>query len=358
MSKSEPGRAPTLAELAARVGGALSGDGATEITAISTREAPLPGSIVFVTEEKALRELESSVVAAVIVPEALTASSKPLLRVRHPKLAWAMLLGVFFPKRSWQPSISPRAHVSTSAKIAEGVCVEDFAYIGERVTVGKGTVIRAHVYVDDDASIGEGALLHPHVMIYDQSSIGNRVILHAGCVVGADGFGYVFTGREQLKVPQVGRVVIEDDCEIGANTTIDRATFGETRIRRGAKLDNLVQVAHNVDIGEHTVICAQVGVSGSSKIGSGVTLAGQVGLGDHVEIGDGVIVGAQAGLPTGKKVPPGAILLGSPARPIEQTKKQVAAQLRSAQMFKGLQDLKRRVAELERDLALAKNLPK
>lgn len=338
----------SLEEIASASGGTLAGDPKVRITAICSAEAPLSGALAFAADEATLRSLETSQVAAVIAPDTILDSSKPLLRVKNPKLAWATLIARFHPQRSWPAGVSSRAAVAKSAQLGPGVRIEDFAYVGERASIGARAVIRAHATVDDDVLIGEDTILHPHVTVYDRSIIGNRVILHAGCVVGADGFGYVWNGQQQAKVPQVGRVVIEDDCEIGANSTIDRATLGETRIRHGTKIDNLVQIAHNVEVGPHTVISALSGISGSSKVGAGVVLAGQVGLGDHVELGDGVIVGAQAGIPSKKKVPPRSVLLGSPARPIADAKKQLAAQLKAAEMWRDLQQLKKRVTELEK----------
>ncbi|MBI4970634.1 MAG: UDP-3-O-(3-hydroxymyristoyl)glucosamine N-acyltransferase [Candidatus Omnitrophica bacterium] len=337
----------TLSELAQIVGGKLIGDGNTLIKAITNIETPEKEALTFVTEEKFLGSLAGTTIAAVIVPPSISQFEKPLIQCPNPKLAWARLLWVFHPARAFDGKSSEKAVIHPTAKIGAGVTIESFAVIGENSVIGDRAVVRSGCVIDRNVQIGAETILQPNVMIYENCRVGNRVILHAGTVIGADGFGYVMDAGKYFKVPQLGNVVIEDDVEIGANTTIDRATMGSTIIRRGAKIDNLVQIAHNCDIGEHTVASAQVGISGSCTVGKYVTLAGQVGLGDHCEIGDQAIIGAQAGLPTGKKIPPQSAFLGSPARPLEDMKKQFAAQLRSAETLKVVRDLVKRVEALE-----------
>lgn len=337
----------TLSELAQTVGGKVIGDGNTQIKSITNIETPSKDALTFVTEEKFLKELTGKDFAAIIVPPSISQFEKPLIQCTNPKLAWARLLWVFHPARQFDGKSSDKAFIHPTAKIGAGTTIEPFAYVGENVVIGDKTVIRAGCYIDRNVIIGNETTLQPNVMVYENCRIGNKVILHAGVVLGADGFGYVMDAGKYFKVPQVGNVIIEDNVEIGANTTIDRATMGSTIIRSGAKLDNLVQIAHNCDIGEHTVASAQVGISGSCTVGKYVTLAGQVGLGDHCEIGDQAIIGAQAGLPTGKKIPPQSAFLGSPARPLEDMKKQFAAQLRSAETLKVVRDLVKRVEALE-----------
>jgi UDP-3-O-[3-hydroxymyristoyl] glucosamine N-acyltransferase len=217
--------------------------------------------------------------------------------------------------------------------------------IASGVEIGAGTVLAAQVFVGANVRIGRDCRIYPHVTLREGTALGDRVTVHAGAVIGADGFGYARDGARHVKIPQVGRVVLGDDVEIGANVTIDRATLGVTRIGRGTKIDNLVQIAHNVRIGEDTVIVAQVGISGSSEIGSRVTIAGQVGIVDHVRIGDGAIVGAQAGVT--KDVHDGAIVLGSPAAPHLEFKRQLAATARLPQLGKALRALEERLRALE-----------
>jgi UDP-3-O-[3-hydroxymyristoyl] glucosamine N-acyltransferase len=340
----------SLAEIASLVGGNVLGDGKITVQAVTNIETPVPGAITFINDEKFLEKIKGTEFAAVIVPPSISQFEKPLIQVQNPKLAWAKVLWLFHPARQFDGKSSEKAAVHASVKLGKNVTVEPFAVIGENVKIGDNTVIRSGSLIDCNVEIGSDTVIQPNVMIYDNCRIGNRVILHAGVVIGADGFGYVMDAGKYFKVPQVGNVIIEDDVEIGANTTIDRATIGSTIIHRGAKIDNLVQVAHNCEIGDHTVASAQVGISGSCTIGKYVTLAGQVGLGDHCEIGDQAIIGAQAGLPTGKKIPPKSAFLGSPARPLEDMKKQFAAQLRSAETLQVVRDLVKRVEALETKL--------
>jgi len=338
----------TLSELAELVEGQIAGDGKTGIVGITNANQPLPGHITYVTDPKLLKTLERSDLEALIVPPKFPTTSKPTLISENPKLAWGKILSLFHPPRVFKPGIAKHASIDKSAKIGKDVHIEDFVYIGKNVKIGDGTAIRAHTYIDDDAVIGKNTILHPNVTIYDHTIVGNHVILHAGCILGTDGFGYVFDGEKQFKIMQIGNVVVEDGVEIGGNVVIDRATVGSTVILTGSKIDNLVQIAHNVSFGPHSVASAFTGISGSSKVGAYVTLAGQVGIGDHCDIGNAVIIGAQAGIPTGKKVPDQSILIGSPARPAKAMKKQVAAQLRLSQTLLTIKDLKKRVEELER----------
>lgn len=340
----------TLQELAAIVHGNVVGDGSTKISGITSVEYPLAGCLAFIQDGKKLAELEQTPLAALIVNPAIQSSKKPLIQTQNPKLAWAVLIGFFHPPKGYSKTISNQAFVSKTAKIGKEVTIEPFAFIGEGVVIGDRSVIRSHAYLDEGVKIGEDAVIHPHVMLYWNTQIGNRVAIHAGSVLGSDGFGYVFDGQKQAKVPQIGNVVVEDDVEIGACVTIDRATVSSTIIRRGVKIDNLVQIAHNVEIGSHSCLSAQVGISGSSKIGNYVTMGGRVGLADHVEIGDQVMLGAQAGVPTGKKIPPKQIWIGSPARPYDEMRKQVGAQLRVHETQQIVNDLKKRVAALEKEL--------
>jgi UDP-3-O-[3-hydroxymyristoyl] glucosamine N-acyltransferase len=340
----------TVQELAQLVGGQVVGDGSTVVTGITNFETPALGHVVFVQHPKYMGALEKSEVACIIVPPSITASSKPLIQVKEPKLAWAKLLNVFFPPEPYGQTVSPKASIAQTAKIGTGVTIEDFAVISERAEIGDGAVVRSFVFIGKDVSIGAKSILHPGAVVYEKCKLGTSVILHAGSVVGSDGFGYVHTAEGQVKVPQVGNVVIEDDVEIGACAAIDRATVGSTRIGRGCKIDNLVQIAHNVVLGPHTVISSQTGISGSCKIGSHVTMGGKVGLGDHVEIGDWTMVGAGAGFPSNKKVPPKQIVFGEPARPYEEARRQIAAQLRSAETLEDVRALKKKVAELEKRL--------
>lgn len=337
----------TLQEVAHQVQGTVVGDPNVRISGITNSENPVAGYITFAQTPILVKRLEETEIACLIVSPKITASRKPLIQVQDPKRAWAKLLRKFYPARSFGSGISSQAYVAPSAQIGKNVTLEAFAYVSDRAIVGDNTVLRAHAFVGEDVKIGSDTILHSGVKIYDQSVLGNHVVIHANSVIGADGFGYVSTPTGQEKVPQVGYVVIEDYVEIGACTTIDRATIGCTRISEGAKIDNLVQIGHNVSIGSHTVISAQTGISGSSKVGAHVTMGGKVGLGDHVEIGDWTMVGAGSGFPSGKKVPAKQIVFGEPARPYAEARKQIAAQLRSAEMYEEIKHLRKRLEELE-----------
>ncbi|MGZ8487097.1 MAG: UDP-3-O-(3-hydroxymyristoyl)glucosamine N-acyltransferase [Candidatus Binatia bacterium] len=230
------------------------------------------------------------------------------LEAADPYIAFAKILQLFAPALALAQTCSPQSSIDPSSVIGAGVTVFPHAFVGARAKVGDNSVLYPGVFVGADVEIGRDCMLHPNVAVRDGCRIGDRVILHAGVVIGSDGFGYAGRGESRVKIPQVGIVVIEDDVEIGANTTVDRATLGQTVIRRGAKIDNLVQIAHNVIIGEHSVVAAQAGIAGSTKVGKNVTIAGQVGIVNHVEIGDGAMIGPQSGIP--KSVPPGVILSG------------------------------------------------
>jgi UDP-3-O-[3-hydroxymyristoyl] glucosamine N-acyltransferase len=244
-----------------------------------------------------------------------------------------------------RPGIDPAAMVAPDARVAPGAAIGALAVVESGAVIGSGTRVYPLVYVGAGAEIGEACILYPHVTVRDGVRLGHRVIVHAGAVIGADGFGYVFDGRRHRKIPHVGGVRIEDDVEIGANTTIDRAGFGDTVIRQGTKVDNLVQIGHNVEIGEHAMLVAQVGIAGSSRIGRGVMLGGQVGIADHVTVGDGVMVGAQSGIHA--DIPAGDKVLGTPARPLTQTKRILLVEGQLPDLARRLRRLERRLETLE-----------
>ncbi len=320
----------TLKEAAARVGGEVFGDPSITVNTITGLEGAGEKILVWIEKRRFLQAAEESAAAAVIVPASIESSTKPLIRVENPRLAFAVLAGLFFPPRSFPPGISPDATISPSARIGEGVSIQPRAVVEDGAVIGDRSVIGAGSFIGLNSRIGADTRLYPHAVVNENNVIGDRCVIHSGAVIGGDGFGYV-ADREgkHVKIPQVGRVVIEDDVEIGCNTTIDRGTFGDTIIRRGVKIDNLVQIAHNDEIGEDTVLCAQVGISGSVKVGRNVMMAGQVGIADHVEIGDRVLLAGQSGIAAKKKVAPGQILLGSPARSLREAKKLFAWESRT-----------------------------
>lgn len=303
----------TLAELAAVVGGKVIGDGAVAIHRVAPISEAATGEITFLSNARYGKYLEQCRASAVIVGVGTGAayvgrSPFAFLEAEDPYVAFAKILQLFSPPAPLAQACSSQATVDASAVIADGVTVFPHVYVGARARVGRSSALYPGVFVGDDVEIGADCVLHPNVVVRQGCRIGDRVTLHAGVVIGSDGFGYAGRGESRVKIPQVGIVEVEDDVEIGANTTVDRATLGRTVIRRGAKIDNLVQIAHNVIIGEYSVVAAQAGIAGSTKVGNHVTIAGQAGIVNHVEIGDGAMIGPQSGIP--KSVPAGVILSG------------------------------------------------
>lgn len=306
-------KAITLGDLAIHVGGKVIGDPAILITKVASIDEAGAGEITFLSNPRYQRFLAQCRASAVIVApgvasDAGAAANLNYLESANPYLAFAKILQLFFPAAKFEGAISSRAYVESSAVLAEAVSVLPNTFIGARARIGKGSVLFPGVFVGDDVQIGEDCVLHPNVVVRERCRIGDRVILHAGVVIGSDGFGYAGEGSQRIKIPQIGIVEVEDDVEIGANTTVDRATLGRTLIGRGVKIDNLVQVAHNVIVGENSVFAAQVGVAGSARVGKNVTLAGQVGVGHHLQIGDGATIGPKSGV--ARSVEPRAVLSG------------------------------------------------
>ena len=302
-----------LSELAEYVGGRVLGDASLGIFNIAPIEEAGPGDITFLANPRYAKFVGQSKASAIIiaphvVDERAVEPGRGYLEVAQPYLAFAKILQLFTPKPEYTPNIDPAAHIDVTAAIAEGVAVYPSVYVGRDAKVGARSALLPGVFLGDGVEVGDDCVLHPHVVVREGCRVGNRVILHPGVVIGSDGFGYAGAGDDRIKIPQVGHVEIGDDVEIGANTTIDRATLGRTIIGRGVKIDNLVQIAHNVTVGENSVIAAQVGIAGSTKIGKNVTLAGQVGVVNHIEIGDGATIGPQSGVP--RSVPAGALLSG------------------------------------------------
>ncbi len=328
-----------LKELAERVEGTVIGDGEVEISGVASIEEACSGEITFIGSPKYLSKLSETPASAVIVSKEVTRSDKPLLCVTNPYLAFAKLLILFSDKPYQSKGVDSNAWISPTARLGKETTIYPFVHVGDRCSIGDRVTLYPGVCVGEDSTVGEDSIFYPNVSIYAGAVIGKRVILHSGVVVGSDGFGYVKDGKRNVKIPQIGKVEIGDDVEIGANTTVDRATFGKTVIQKGTKIDNLVQVAHNVVIGEDSILCAQVGISGSTKIGNNVTLAGQVGVVDHTEIEDNVLVGAQAGVT--HKLPANQGYVGSPAMPHREF-------LRVNAVFSKLPDLRKKLMEIEK----------
>jgi UDP-3-O-[3-hydroxymyristoyl] glucosamine N-acyltransferase len=258
----------------------------------------------------------------VLVAEGTTLEGKTTLEVKNPKFSFAKAAAWLMPRPALRTEIHPTAIVAETARLAAGIRVGPYVVIEDEVEVGAGSEIEAFCFLGRGAVVGHGCHLHPRVTLYAGAKINDRVELHSGVVIGGDGFGYVFGEGRHIKFPQVGSVEIGNDVEIGCNSTVDRGSLDVTRIGTGVKIDNLVQIAHNVEIGENSIVAAQVGISGSSLIGQNVLIGGQVGIADHCTVEDGAIVGAQAGIPTGKTIHRGQMVWGTPARPMERFKEQ------------------------------------
>lgn len=289
----------TAKQIAEFIQGSIEGDENVSVHTFAKIEEGVPGAISFLSNPKYthyLYDTQSSIVLVNKDLELEKATKATLIRVDNAYEAVARLLTLYAMSKPKKKGIDPLAYIAPTAQIGEDCYVAPFAYIGENVKIGKGTQIYPHTTVYDNASIGEGCILYANVSVYHDCKIGNRVILHSGCVIGADGFGFAPTGNGYEKIPQIGIVTIEDDVEIGANACVDRSTMGSTVVRKGVKIDNLVQIAHNVEVGENTVMSAQVGVAGSTKIGQWCMFGGQVGIAGHAVIGDQVKSGAQAGI--------------------------------------------------------------
>lgn len=342
----------TVSELATHVGGRVVGDGNTIIHRVADLVSATDGEISFLDELKLIDVARLSEASCLIVPEGVfDLPGKCLIQVARPKLAFALIAEVLHPLKRQPGSVHPSAVVAASAELGEDVFIDAHTLVGERARVGAGTQLLSGSSIGDDVLVGQNCVIHPHVVLYDRVVIGDRVILHASVVIGADGFGYVPDENNfRHKFPQIGTVVIEDDVEIGAGACIDRGALGETRIGRGTKIDNLVQVAHNVQIGARVVIAAQTGISGSTIIEDDAIIGGQVGLGDHAHVKSGAIIGSKAGILPGKIVRKG-VWWGIPVQPLEDYKRLNAHMNRLPQLREELKELQRRVKELEDEKA-------
>jgi UDP-3-O-[3-hydroxymyristoyl] glucosamine N-acyltransferase len=344
----------TLGQIARALGATLEGDPDLRIAAVAPLETAGPDQIAFVTHPKYAALARSSRAGALLVPREGEFPGS-LLRADNPRVALVGLLELLHPPSVPDGKVHASAEVAGSARVHPTATVGALAVIAAGAVIGERAWIFPFAYVGERAEIGADCVLYPHAVILERVKLGNRVIVHPGAVLGADGFGYVFDEGRHVKIPQVGRVVVEDDVEIGANTTIDRATVGDTVVRRGTKIDNLVQIAHNVEVGEDALLVAQVGIAGSSRIGNRVVLAGQAGVADHVIIGDGAVVGAQAGVPG--NLQGGQQYWGTPARPAAEAKRIAAALPRVPGLVKQVRALERRVQELEARLGLSPPTP-
>ncbi len=304
----------TTGEIADIIDGEITGDTRIDIEGVAVFEAATATDITYIDNAKLLKRIGETKAGAVLVPDGFNGQAPcPVISTVNPKLGFAKILAVFHPDKPPVPGISPRANIGDGAIIGQDVSIRDFVAVGDRVRLGDRVCLYPGVFIGDDTVIGDDTILYPNVTIMDHCCIGNRVKINAGTVIGSDGFGFVPDENAHFKIPHIGTVQIDDDVEIGVNNAIDRGSFGKTHICRGVKTDNLVHVAHNVTVGEDTLLVAQVGISGSVSIGKHAILAGQAGVGQHVTIGDNAIVGPQAGL--SKSIEDGAVYSGTLAMP-------------------------------------------
>ena len=344
----------SAAEIASLVGGRLTSGGERSIARVASLEAAGDGEIAYLEDEKLFAAALTSRASCLLIPEELAArfssaaaeATPTLIVVASPKLAFARVAALLHPQKHRESAIHPTAVIATTANVALTVYVGPGAVIGEHTTVGVGTRIEAGVVIGDNVTIGADCVLHPSVTLYDDVTLGDRVVLHAGVCLGADGFGYVRDDMGYHKFPQIGTVVIEDDVELGAYTCVDRGALGRTRIGRGTKIDNLVQVGHNVDIGERVVIASQTGISGSVIIEDDCVIGGQVGFGDHIRVQSGAVIGSKAGILPGKIVRPG-VWWGVPIMPLDEYKRRNAHLNRLPELRDEIKELRRRLEELE-----------
>lgn len=337
----------TAAKLAELVGGKLYGDGQREITSIAPLDTANSSCISFLANVRYIPLLEESAAGVVFIATGMKRSAGDYIETADPYSAFVTALEFFNPRDEHAPGIHPSAVIAPDVKLGKDVSIGPNCIIEKNVSIGDGTVLEGNVFIGWDSVIGENCHIHPNVSIRFATILGDRVVIHCGSVVGSDGFGFAPERGKFRKIPQVGIVVIENDVEIGANTTIDRATMGETRIGAGTKIDNLVQIAHNVKIGKHCVIAAQAGISGSTQFGDYCRIGGQAGFVGHIKIGDGAAFGAQSGV--SGDVAPGEILSGSPARPHNLWKRIEAALTR-------LPELLRRVRRIEEHLGMQQSV--
>ncbi len=336
----------TVAELASHVSGAVIGDGSVMIRGVASLKSAAAGEISYVDDAKFFADANSSQAACLIVPAGAEIQTPCRIEVKRPKLAFALIAELLHAPKNRDALIHPTSVIDDSVKIGDGVYVGPYAVIEAQSRVGPGTLIEAGVKVGLNVTIGSDCVLHPNVVLYDGVTLGDRVILHAGVCVGADGFGYVRGDTGYHKFPQRGTVVIEDDVELGAYTCVDRGALGRTRIGQGTKLDNLVHVGHNCDIGERVVIAAQTGISGSVTIEDDCVIGGQVGFGDHIHVQKGAVIGSKAGVLPGKIVRPG-VWWGIPIQPLDEYKRLHAHLGRLPQMRAELKELRERLQDLE-----------
>jgi UDP-3-O-[3-hydroxymyristoyl] glucosamine N-acyltransferase len=329
----------TAGELAKFLGAIIVGDSQTPLSGMAMPENARAADLIYIDSPRHLQRAEASAAKCVLAPPGLHLKGKTTLTAENPKFAFAKAAALLLPKFAPPPGVHATAIVASSARLGPNVFIGPYVVIEDEVAIGEGSIVEAYCFLGRGSAIGEKCRLHPRVTLYANSRLAKGVELHSGVVIGGDGFGYVFGEGRHWKFPQIGTVEIGDNVEIGCNTTIDRGSLGVTSISADVKIDNLVQVAHNVSIGEHSILVSQTGISGSCSLGAGVILGGQVGLGDHCILEDGAIVGGQGGVLPGKTIRRGQTVWGTPARPLDRYKKQHAALARLPELIERVEKL-------------------
>lgn len=337
----------TLSEIASLVQGELVGNGDIIVTGISGIKEAREGEITFIANPRYIPLIDETQASCVITSKEVKSCPKPIIRTEDPSLAFARVVSLFFPedKERHPKSIHPAAAIGKNVTLGKDIAVGPYAVIEDGARLGDRSIVYAGVYIGKNTQVGSDCIIYPQVVVREGITVGSRVIIHSGTIIGSDGFGFATVKGVHQKIAQVGTVVIEDDVEIGANVTIDRARFGKTVIGKGTKIDNLVQVAHNVEVGENSILVAQAGISGSTIIGKNVTLAGQAGIVGHITIGDNAIVAAQAGVT--KSVPPNTFVSGYPAKPHHVAKRINACIQRLPILFKLVSSIEKKLENLE-----------
>lgn len=337
-----------LSEIAERLSCELEGDGRIEIKGVATLESATGGNLSFLTNAKYYNDARATKASAIIAGHDCPPLHIPILRNANPYLVFAKAIELFHQRSAYGSMIHPTASIADTARVGKGVYIGAFSYIGDHVVLADDVKIAPHCSIGDRVQIGEKTFIDSGCVVHEEVVIGKRCLLQSNSVIGSDGFGYAKQDNgEWYKILQAGTVIIEDDVEIGAGTTIDRATLGETRISKGAKIDNLVQIGHGSSVGSHSLICAQVGLAGSSKIGSEVVLAGQVGIAGHLHVGDKAVLTAQSG--TSHDIEPGKVMSGSPAFDNKRWLRSTAIITKLPEIQKTIREIERRVAILEKE---------
>ncbi len=341
----------TVSQIANIVNGEVIGNPEVVLTGFRAANNAKEGDLTFAEKEQFFEQALQSGASAILIDKDFKSDKKTLIKVKNVRVAFAKVIELFYPESNPQPGIHPGAIISKTAFIDSTAYIGPFCVVEDNVVLKRGVILKGNNFIGEGSIIDEDTIIYPNVTLYPKVKIGKRVRIHSGTVIGSDGFGYAFDGAKYIKILQIGDVVIEDDVELGANVTVDRGALGSTIIKKGTKVDNLVQIAHNVEIGENCILVAQVGIAGSSHLGNYVTLAGQVGIAGHLTIGDGAVLMAKSGLM--HNVPSGEKWMGIPAQPDRQMKRIFICMQQLPEMLRKVAELEEKIKKLESENKLA-----